>query len=58
MNFNLHLRDSWSVELLDEVMLEAQNFLTAFANDEAFSTNIALAFNLIDTETVEELSQQ
>lgn len=59
MNFNLHLGDSWSAELLDEVTLEAQSFLTAFANDEAFSTNITLAFgNLIGTEILEGLRQQ
>lgn len=59
MNSNLHLKDSLSVELIDEVTLEAQSFLTAFANDEAFSTNITLAFgNLIGTEVLEGLRQQ
>lgn len=59
MNSNLHLKDSWSAELLDEVTLEAQSFLNAFANDEAFSTNITLAFgSLIGAEILEGLRQQ
>lgn len=59
MEFNLDLLDSLNAELIDEVTLETQSFLTAFASDEAFSTNITLAFgNLIDIETVEGLRQQ
>ncbi len=59
MNSNLHLKDSWSAELLDEVTLEAQSFLTTFAKNEAFSTNITLTFsNLVDTEILEGLRQQ
>lgn len=58
MNFNLRLGDRWSAKLLGEVALEAQSFLTTFANDEAFNTNKAAKNNLIGTEILEGLRQQ
>ena len=58
MNFNLRLGDRWSTKLLGEVALEAQSFLTTFANDEAFNTNKVAFGNLIGTEILEGLRQQ
>ena len=59
MKFNLDLVDNLNSDVIDEVALSTQNFLTSFAIDEAFSTKMALAFgNLIDTERAERLRQK
>lgn len=59
MEFYLNSLDSSSIEMLGEATEGVENFLTAFASNESFSTSITLAFgNSINVEAAEDLRQQ
>jgi hypothetical protein len=59
MEFNLDFVDSLNAEPLADAVLNAQDSLTAFAVDAAFTANLTLAFgNLFNPEKAEGLRQQ
>ena len=59
MTFNLDLPNGLNDENFTEAVLAAQNFLTAFAADEEFMTNLTLAFGrLFDANKALELRQE